>query len=127
MWLPCRQIDGLLRLQSVHTRARRAAVGFWLFNPFTATISSRGSGEALVTVMLLHMLLSLFRGAPHGICVLTKMCSACCVFECVYWGDPVHVQGQAKRMFDGVYSRALVLVKTHSKPECGYAELWCMF
>ena len=61
-----RQIDWLLRLQGVGSRARRVAVGFWLFNPFTATISSRGSGEALVTVMLLHMLLCLFRGAPEG-------------------------------------------------------------
>ena len=65
-------------MQGVGGAARHAAVGFWLFNPFTATISSRGSGEALVTVMLLHMLLCLFRGAPQvsvrfeGILTLTS-------------------------------------------------------
>ena len=68
VWLPRRQIDRLLRLQGVGARARRAAVAFWLFNPFTATISSRGSGEALVTVMLLHMLLCLFMGALFHLC-----------------------------------------------------------
>ena len=34
----------------------------WLFNPFTATISTRGSGESLVVVMLLGLLLCLLQG-----------------------------------------------------------------
>ncbi len=69
----CRQIDMLLRLQGVAAAPRRVAVGAWLFNPFTATISSRGSGEALVVVMLLHMLLCLFRGASGLVSVLVTV------------------------------------------------------
>ena len=34
----------------------------WLFNPFTATISTRGSGESLVVVMLLGVLWCLLQG-----------------------------------------------------------------
>lgn len=33
----------------------------WLFSPFTVTISTRGNGEAMVTVMLLTMLLLLYK------------------------------------------------------------------
>ena len=46
----------------------RTASGLLAFNPFTAAISSRGSGEALVTVMLLLILLQLFKGAPLPPC-----------------------------------------------------------
>jgi phosphatidylinositol glycan class M len=34
----------------------------WLYNPFTATISTRGSCDSLVTVMLLATLLMLLQG-----------------------------------------------------------------
>lgn len=40
----------------------RNSVACWLFNPFTVTISTRGSGEALVTVQMLLMLNCLLQG-----------------------------------------------------------------
>lgn len=58
----------MLLLQGVPRGGRTVSVAVWLFNPFTATISSRGSGEALVTVMLLLILLLLFKGAAHSSC-----------------------------------------------------------
>lgn len=41
---------------------QRWGLALWLFSPFTATISTRGSGEALVTCMLLGLLLALEAG-----------------------------------------------------------------
>lgn len=55
----------MLLLQAVPHGSRAVSLAVWLFNPFTATISSRGSGEALVTVMLLLILLQLFKGVAH--------------------------------------------------------------
>lgn len=58
-------MDALLRREGVGTSARAAAVAAWLFNPFTATISTRGSGEALVACQLLGLLLLLSSGEVH--------------------------------------------------------------
>ncbi|RMZ53795.1 hypothetical protein APUTEX25_003934 [Auxenochlorella protothecoides] len=48
----------------------KAGLAVWLFSPFTAVISTRGSGEALVTCMLLGMLCLLDAGRPllAGLC-----------------------------------------------------------
>ena len=59
----CSLINALLALQGVGPGGRAAATAAWLFNPFTAPISARSSGEALVTIMLLALLLALFKGA----------------------------------------------------------------
>lgn len=55
-------MEALLAGQGVAPRARAAAVAAWMFNPFTATISTRGSGEVLVVCQLLGLLLALASG-----------------------------------------------------------------
>ena len=62
---PRRLMDAILQLQGVSTGHRAASVAVWLFSPFTAAISSRGSGEAIITVLLLTVLLLLFKGAKR--------------------------------------------------------------
>jgi hypothetical protein len=57
-----RLIEGLLTANKVCNKQTRASVACWLFNPFTVTISTRGSGEALVTVQILLMLNCLLQG-----------------------------------------------------------------
>ncbi|KAK9824503.1 hypothetical protein WJX72_010922 [[Myrmecia] bisecta] len=57
-----RLIQQLLELQRMSPTAVSVSVAAWLFNPLTVTISTRGNGEALVTVMLLAMLMLLFKG-----------------------------------------------------------------
>lgn len=52
----------LLRRHGASPRLQATAVALWLFSPFTATISARGNGEALVTLMLLGLLLALKAG-----------------------------------------------------------------
>jgi hypothetical protein len=57
----------LLRRRGVRGRLRSAAVALWLFSPVTATISTRGNGEALVTCMLLGLLLCLEWGESGAV------------------------------------------------------------
>eukprot|EP00887_Chlorella_sp_A99_P002219 scaffold21.g2219.t1 len=52
----------LLARRGAPPRLASAGVALWLFSPFTATISTRGNGEALVTVALLALLLVLEQG-----------------------------------------------------------------
>ena len=59
-----RMMAALLARQGAGRRARITAVAAWLFNPFTATISTRGSGEAVPVVQLLALLLALDAGEP---------------------------------------------------------------
>jgi phosphatidylinositol glycan class M len=48
-------VGRVLRLRGVGERAALAAAAAWLFNPFTVTVSTRGSCESLVsTLMLVH-------------------------------------------------------------------------
>ena len=61
----CRLMDTILHLQGVSAGRRRLSLAVWLFSPFTAAISSRGSGEAVVTVLLLLVILLLFKGARN--------------------------------------------------------------
>lgn len=51
-------------LERLQTPASKVKLGIqcWLFNPFTITISTRGSGEALVAVQILCMLRCLLQG-----------------------------------------------------------------
>jgi uncharacterized membrane protein len=62
----------------------------WLYNPFTATISTRGSCDSLVTVMLLATLLMLLQGQV--------------VLPALLYGLAVHM-----RIFPIVYAPAVVL------------------
>ena len=57
-----RLMNALLLREGARGGARAAAVAAWLFNPFTATISTRGSGEALAACQLLGTLLALSTG-----------------------------------------------------------------
>lgn len=57
-----RLISLLLEMEHVTAHLQGVSVAAWLFNPFTATISTRGSGESLVVVQLLLLLLLLRRG-----------------------------------------------------------------
>lgn len=65
--LAARLLQALLaRDTSTSQRLRSVCVALWLFNPLTATISTRGSGEAVVTCLLLALLLLLQRGMSAG-------------------------------------------------------------
>lgn len=62
-----RLILTLLRRRGAPQRLQRWGVALWLFSPFTATISTRGNGEAVVTCMLLGLLLALDAGTWTGV------------------------------------------------------------
>lgn len=66
----------------------------WLYNPFTATISTRGSCDSLVTVLLLATLLMLLQGQT--------------VLPALLYGLAVHF-----RIFPIVYAPAIVLYLAH--------------
>lgn len=66
----------------------------WLYNPFTATISTRGSCDSLVTVMLLATLLMLLQGGT--------------VLPALLYGLAVHF-----RIFPIVYAPGVVLYLAH--------------
>lgn len=66
----------------------------WLYNPFTATISTRGSCDSLVTVMLLATLLMLLQGQT--------------VLPALLYGLAVHF-----RIFPIVYAPGIVLYLAH--------------
>jgi phosphatidylinositol glycan class M len=63
----------LLARQGASPRAQALGAGVWLFSPFTATISTRGNGEAVVTCMLLGMLACLQSGEHSPL-----PCQRCC-------------------------------------------------
>lgn len=52
----------LLSRRGAPQRLQTVGVTLWLFSPFTATISTRGNGEALVSAALLALLLALDQG-----------------------------------------------------------------
>ena len=54
----------VLRRQGASETAVLMASAAWLCNPFTATISTRGSCDVLAAVLLLMLLLLLLTGAP---------------------------------------------------------------
>lgn len=68
----CRLMDALLQRQGAKPETRAAAVAAWLFNPFTATISTRGSGEALASCQLLGVLLALASGVTFSDVAILK-------------------------------------------------------
>jgi hypothetical protein len=57
-----RQLQTLLTWQGTDPRMVAMCLAAWLFNPFTATISTRGNADALTTAILLQMLLFLYTG-----------------------------------------------------------------
>lgn len=77
----------LLRLRIAdRTRAIRVAALFWLFNPFTSTISTRGNSESLLITILLLFLYSLMKqrliisGLCLGLAVHIKIFPAIYIF-----------------------------------------------
>lgn len=58
----CRLLQALLSREGVPPRVQRLSLALWLFNPLTVTISTRGSGEAVVACLLLALLLLLRQG-----------------------------------------------------------------
>lgn len=80
----CRLIEDLLSAKRVSANLIKLSVACWLFNPFTITISTRGSGEALVAVQILLMLRCLTHGMHKQQCS-TSYCTAhyqiCCAHD----------------------------------------------
>ncbi|KAF8070903.1 hypothetical protein HT031_000984 [Scenedesmus sp. PABB004] len=72
------------------------AVVAWLYNPFTATISTRGSCDSLVTVLLLGVLLALAAGRRGRAAVL--------------YGLAVHL-----RLYPILYAPGIVLHLAHAR------------
>jgi phosphatidylinositol glycan class M len=66
----------------------------WLYNPFTVTISTRGSCDSLATVLLLAVLLLLMRGQT--------------LLPALLYGLAVHF-----RIYPIVYAPAIVLYLAH--------------
>ncbi|KAK9832107.1 hypothetical protein WJX81_007738 [Elliptochloris bilobata] len=58
-------IQRLLRDDDLPKRTVSVSMAAWLFNPFTATISTRGNSESLVAAMLLLLLRCLSHGASQ--------------------------------------------------------------
>lgn len=64
----------LMRRRGASAGMQRLGVALWLFSPFTVAISTRGNGEALVTLMLLGLLLALDAGAARVLgCLLLAL------------------------------------------------------
>ncbi|KAF5830243.1 Dol-P-Man alpha-1,4-mannosyltransferase-like protein [Dunaliella salina] len=85
-WLIAR----IVRLQGASPQATTIATAVWLFNPWTFTISTRGSCDVLVVVLLLSMLLCLHKGAN--------------ALAAVTYGLAVHL-----RIYPIIYAPAIVL------------------
>ncbi|KAG2447595.1 hypothetical protein HYH02_007518 [Chlamydomonas schloesseri] len=56
-------LSHLLRAAGASPRLRAVATAAWLFNPYTATISTRGSCDVLSVLLLLGLLVMLLHGA----------------------------------------------------------------
>ncbi|KAL0046629.1 hypothetical protein WJX82_005767 [Trebouxia sp. C0006] len=82
--LAARLIEGLLTANKVCKKQTRASVACWLFNPFTVTISTRGSGEALVTVQILLMLNCLLQGQTMAAAMLLGLAVHWRVYPIIY-------------------------------------------
>jgi len=85
-WLIAR----FVHLQGASPQATITATILWLFNPWTFTISTRGSCDVLVVVLLLSMLLCLHKGAT--------------ALAAVAYGLAVHL-----RIYPIIYAPAIVL------------------
>ena len=88
------QLWRLGRLQGASESRCIWSMLLWLYNPFTATISTRGSCDSLVTVLLLAALLMLLQGRT--------------VAPALLYGVAVHF-----RIFPIVYAPGIVLFLAH--------------
>ena len=80
----------ILQLQNISQSKQLIACMFWLFNPLTAVVSSRGNAESIMSFLLLFCLYSLIRGR-----VLTSA---------MLYGLAVHM-----KIYPIIYSLPLVL------------------
>jgi phosphatidylinositol glycan class M len=94
------QLWRLVTLQRAPPRAAAAAAALWLCNPFTFTISTRGSCDALVACLLLSCLIGLAQGRLLGPALL--------------YGLAVHL-----RIYPIIYAPAAVLFLARRRLELG--------
>jgi phosphatidylinositol glycan class M len=78
------QVWHILQLQRVPQDASMWAVLAWLYNPFTVTISTRGSCDVLVVNMLLAILLMLFTGRMTAAALLYGLAVHFRIYPIVY-------------------------------------------
>jgi phosphatidylinositol glycan class M len=88
------QIWQIGKLQHVSQSRCFWSIVLWLYNPFTVTISTRGSCDSLATVMLLAVLLLLMQGQR--------------LLPALLYGLAVHF-----RIYPIVYAPAIVLYLAH--------------
>jgi hypothetical protein len=88
------QISRIGQLQHVSQSRCFWSIVLWLYNPFTVTISTRGSCDSLATVMLLAVLLMLMQGQR--------------LLPALLYGLAVHF-----RIYPIVYAPAIVLYLAH--------------
>lgn len=88
------QIWRIGQLQQVSQQRCLWSVIAWLYNPFTVTISTRGSCDSVVTVLLLAVLLMLLQGYR--------------VLPALVYGLVVHL-----RIYPIIYALAVVLYLAH--------------
>ena len=74
----------MLRLTGVGSRDALACTAAWLFNPFTVTVSTRGSCESLVSTLMLTVLYSLMRGGLVPAAVLYGLATHLRIYPVVY-------------------------------------------
>lgn len=95
------------RTSAARHREAALAAALWLFNPYTATISTRGSGDAIVVLLQLLVLVLLQSPAAPGLAPsrlpLRKLAAGGAVFGLlVHW-----------RLFPVVYGPSLVAHLAH--------------
>ena len=77
-------ITRVLRLMGVGPRDALACTAVWLFNPFTVTISTRGSCESFVSTLMLTVVYSLMRGALVPAAVVYGLATHLRIYPIVY-------------------------------------------
>ena len=84
----------ILSLQRLSERTKMAACVLWLFNPLTATVSSRGNAESLVALLVLLTVYLLMAGHV--------------TMAAIFYGLSVHF-----KIYPVIYSLALLLSIAH--------------
>lgn len=77
-------IHSVLALQGVDGRMNLVAVSAWLLNPLTATVSSRGNAESLLSVLVLSVLYLLLSNRPMLSAALFGLAVHLKIFPIIY-------------------------------------------